>query len=441
MTRNTAAAKSTPPIASQKSKRKNKKAPIAGLPSGVWVGKILNTAGQEFFRVRLGKRFTGGKVITTCYQTLEEARTYICGNGKAEQAQTGSVLDLKKVAGESAFVLNADQLREAADAFKRLKDVAGASLTAAIDHYLVHAHPEGGRRTFAELAVEFMKSRASMGVKETTEAGYKSYLRIIGAEWNDVNVGDIKRADIEDWLAESAWAPRTRKNYLVTLTTVLGLAVNRQYVAANVAETIDRPILEDKPPGILTVPQASTLLKVAGLEDPEMVPGITLGLFGGLRRSEICSLTWNEIDMEEGHIEIKGTKAKTRQRRLVTINETLRAWLQLVVKTEGLVSPTRNTDAFGERLKCLVRKREATETSEERPAVIDEWPHNALRHSFASYFYGLSKNDNLTASEMGNSPAVVFNNYRELVKPVAVKAFWDIRPTNAPAEKGKSKSV
>lgn len=413
---------------SKKKKRKNRKALIANLPSGVWVGKIQNTAGQEFFRVRLGKRFTGGRVITTHYQTLEEARKYICGDSKDEQAKTGSVIELKKVAGESAFVLNADQLREASNAFKRLQDIHGASLTAAVDFYLLNAHPEGGTRTFAQLADGFMKSRAAIGVRDNTEIGYKSYMRIIGAEWGAVNVSDIKRSDIEDWLAESEWAPRTRRNYLVTLTTVLGLAVKNQYVVTNVAATIDRPILDDKPPGILTVSQASELLRVANLEDSDMLPGIALGLFGGLRRSEICALTWDEIDMEGRLIEIKGTKAKTRQRRLVTINETLRDWLKPSIRTEGLVSPTASPDTFGEHLKNLVRKREATDSTEERQAVVEEWPHNALRHSFGSYFYGLTKNENLTASEMGNSPAVIFKHYRELVKPVAVKEFWAIRP-------------
>jgi hypothetical protein len=40
-----------------------KKAAIAGLPSGIGVNKVSNGK-TEFWRVRLGKRFTGGAVVT-----------------------------------------------------------------------------------------------------------------------------------------------------------------------------------------------------------------------------------------------------------------------------------------------------------------------------------------------------------------------------------------
>jgi hypothetical protein len=54
--------------------------------------------------------------------------------------------------------------------------------------------------------------------------------------------------------------------------------------------------------------------------------------------------------------------------------------------------------------------------------------HNVLRHSFGSYFYALTKNENTVAVEMGNSPEMVFRHYRALVKPSDCTAFWGIRP-------------
>ncbi|HWD91731.1 MAG TPA: hypothetical protein VG938_05205 [Verrucomicrobiae bacterium] len=46
--------------------------------------------------------------------------------------------------------------------------------------------------------------------------------------------------------------------------------------------------------------------------------------------------------------------------------------------------------------------------------------HNAMRHSFGSYFLGKTKDENLTASEMGNSPEVIIKHYRALVREAAV---------------------
>jgi hypothetical protein len=74
-------------------------------------------------------------------------------------------------------------------------------------------------------------------------------------------------------------------------------------------------------------------------------------------------------------------------------------------------------DAFGENLREIAAA-----------AGIKEWPHNAMRHSFGSYFFAKSKNENLTASEMGNSPAMVFQHYRALVKDAEATQYWALQP-------------
>ena len=63
-------------------------------------------------------------------------------------------------------------------------------------------------------------------------------------------------------------------------------------------------------------------------------------------------------------------------------------------------------------------------------AAISLWRHNAMRHSFGSYFLGRTKDENLTASEMGNSPGVVIRHYRAVVKNAEVAGYWEISPTN-----------
>jgi hypothetical protein len=55
-------------------------------------------------------------------------------------------------------------------------------------------------------------------------------------------------------------------------------------------------------------------------------------------------------------------------------------------------------------------------------------PPNFARHSYCSYHYALHRNENLTAAEAGNSPNVIFSNYREMVTPEQAKDYWEIRP-------------
>lgn len=51
-----------------------------------------------------------------------------------------------------------------------------------------------------------------------------------------------------------------------------------------------------------------------------------------------------------------------------------------------------------------------------------------MRHTFGTFHYAKYRNENSTASEMGNTPDVVFKNYRALVKEPLVSQFWDLTP-------------
>jgi hypothetical protein len=57
-----------------------------------------------------------------------------------------------------------------------------------------------------------------------------------------------------------------------------------------------------------------------------------------------------------------------------------------------------------------------------------EWKANALRHPYASYRFALTGDAGRAAGELGNSAAVVHRHYRELVKPEAPAAWFDVRP-------------
>lgn len=59
----------------------------------------------------------------------------------------------------------------------------------------------------------------------------------------------------------------------------------------------------------------------AASQDPGMVPYLALGIFAGVRPEELMRLGGEEI-VTHG-ISFNGQKAKTRQRRLITISENL----------------------------------------------------------------------------------------------------------------------
>jgi len=166
--------------------------------------------------------------------------------------------------------------------------------------------------------------------------------------------------------------------------------------------------------GILTVEEPARLLEFAV---PLLVPYIAIGAFAGLRRAELERLDWKEIDLESGLIEVTATKAKSARRRFVKIQPNLAKWLQLHTQLSGNVTPP----GYGVLLESA---REA--------AGITEWPQNALRHSFASYHLARFNNAALLALELGHTNSnLVFQHYRQLVKPKQAERYWKIVPAVA----------
>jgi len=156
--------------------------------------------------------------------------------------------------------------------------------------------------------------------------------------------------------------------------------------------------------------------KLLTAADDDTLLGLAISFFAGLRRSEIERLDWSEIDFEENHIEIKAGKAKTAQRRFVPISANLKKWLTPLAKHEGNVVKTPAIWRIG------------IETARS-DAKLKEWPHNAGRHSFASYHLAHNQDAGALASALGHpNPSMLFGHYRALVTAKAAKTYWSIKP-------------
>lgn len=104
-------------------------------------------------------------------------------------------------------------------------------------------------------------------------------------------VHEVHRDDVEDWLDANTKSLATRSIYLRYLSTLFSYALKRNYCSANPLEGVERPQVSLKPPGIFTVEQATSLLRVV-VEKPELelIPYFAVGLFAGLRPTEITRL-------------------------------------------------------------------------------------------------------------------------------------------------------
>ena len=153
-------------------------------------------------------------------------------------------------------------------------------------------------------------------------------------------------------------------------------------------------------------------------EFSSLLPVIALGGLAGLRLQEIVRLDWQDVWRVPRHIEIAAIKAKTRQRRLVEICPALAKWLQSFCGCEGGVWKD-TLDNFHDMFGKL------------RDELGIPARRNGLRHAFCTFHFSLHANENLTAQQAGNSPAMIHAHYKGLATKAEAKKWFNVRPKKA----------
>lgn len=284
----------------------------------------------------------------------------------------------------------------------------------AFAHFLAHLERCKTSITVSALCDKFqaLKSKENKSRRYLDDLHYR--LGILAGEFGRRIAADVSTDDVSAWLAGMNAAPQTVKNYRTIARSLFSYGVTLKACAENPVDRAFMPSKAETEVGILTVAQAAALLKAAH-DRPEILPAIAIGLFGGVRDAEIHRLDWSEIGFESGFITITPKKAKKKARRLIELRPALRAWLEPLRQLSGPIWPA------GERGRIL---HEAAREA----AGITPWPHNALRHSFASYALAKWQNAAALALEMGNSAPVLMEHYREIVMPKDAEAFWSLTP-------------
>jgi integrase len=364
------------------------------------ITRKIKKSGAVQWEVYCGRR--NGKRIRKYFSTKEEAESY------REQAKT-----IKSNHGIAALAMPEELRLEAMTCMMRLHEFGG-TLTQATDYYLNRVRPTANNRRFAEVAADFIETKIRANRKVNYTDGLRWSFGVFSRSFGERTLRDLTSKEIEDWVWDMDYAPSTIRGYLRDLGQLFRYSVKRHYCTENPCAVIDRPVDEDKPTIIFTPEQTAEILNAAAEHaDLDLLPAFSLAFFAGLRSCEIERLDWSEIHLDRGFIEITKGKAKTRQRRIVTIQPNLEAWLRPQWRVGGAVVPA-NWWNRRQQLRDRIQ--------------MGEWPRNVARHSFVSHHYQAFGNENLTAAEAGHSPQMLQQHYRELVSPEDARAYWRIFP-------------
>jgi len=418
-----------------------------------------------------------GHTIVKIYPTPSrgfEAFTVVSYLGKKRQRKTFANLDLAKTEAEmianrlSAGELNALTLTNhdglayarAVEALKPTgvplemaamqfaeahKLLEGASLLEAV-RYFVKQNPLRTPTPVPQIVTELLLAKEADGMSGVYVKDLRGRLGRFAKKFKGP-IGLVTSAEIEDFLrglksqdrneerAGKALSGKSRNNYRRAIGTLFYFAESRGYLPKGMAQ-VDSVALAREEETDIEIFRPGELERVLELAEPALVPFLTIGAFAGLRHAEIQRLDWSEVRLEENLIEIKASKAKTASRRLVPILPNLKAWLEKHRQPEGKVCGYANVP---KQLMWLSETVDAALRQEDPPKAFS-WKHNALRHSFISYRVAQIQNVAQAALEAGNSPRMVFSNYREIVRPAEAEKWFGITPASVEAAKAARES-
>lgn len=398
------------------------RAAIRDLPSGVSCYKDFNGRGETSWRIRLGSRFTGGAPLKKSFHTAREARDWFHGDGQVHRGHRETPLALKAKGGAAGFELSSRQIADAAAAI-RLLGSAG-TLNEAAMYFLQKAKPPEGEREVTAVIGALLESKQKAERSPRHLKGLRINLNRLAKTFGKSKIHEIRSSQIENWLNDEGFVSTTRKNYLRDLNIMFRFALSRGWSVTNPLLRIERPDPLTEEYQILGPHDVAEFLAVAEESLPEIAVALAIKFFAGLRTSELFKLDWSDINARR--IVVKGQHAKTRQRRIVTVADNLEKWIARYPGKGGITS--RHDNAWHRDLQTLGESVTARRQLADKSAPVFSLPPNAARHCFCSYHYELYRNENLTAAEAGNTPAVIFRNYRSLVTPVDAVAYWQIVP-------------
>jgi integrase len=316
------------------------------------------------------------------------------------------------------WALTAEQRADAREALILL-DGTGITLTEVARRAM--AGQRATKRVIAGEAVdEFVREVMRREARPATVLWYEDKLRYFLATFGEKLLDTIGRGELIAWLNNLQCRDGGRRHYARALRAFWRWAQRHEppLVGSDItAGLVPRRPASDATIHFLPVRECESILDGAG----RYRSAIALALFAGLRPDEIAGrgkpqLAWEHVQKVERIVRVPPEIAKTRRARILEgLPPALWTWLQL---GEGTISPGRS--------------RQITELCARLAGYggARPWPHDALRHTFATYAVAATADPGRVALWLGHegNPTMLYRHYRGLTTKAEADKFWALRP-------------
>jgi integrase len=273
--------------------------------------------------------------------------------------------------------------------------------------------------TFERISVkaavaDFLAAKKRAGVD--VAASYKKILPTLAAKFDARLIDTLSAKELEAWMHERYPHPvtfNTARKRFVSLWRWCRKQGHLPRDSQTEAEQTESAREPDTAIGVISAETFGKLLEHFRAKHPEYLAALIIAGFTGLRRSEIHEQTWENISLERKILRVTNAKRNTPARRLVPLSDAAIEWLMLCPDRKGEIC----TNFAIDRIRDIGR------------TAGFKLPENCFRHSCISHRVAQIGNVAETALESGNSPTIIFRNYRELFDKTEGEAWFSIRPS------------
>ena len=430
------------------------------------------------WQIKLQPRLIGG------YWSIQGSVPVLGRVRKQFPDQQTAQLESEKLVAQVSNKIAGGQIRETlltkiqeADAHSALKILesnpnfpAGSTLTSILNWANHMYRNEISERTIEEAGKEWLAEMVTLKRTKTHRNGMENKLKRFSNWFPGRNVSEITTKSIRQWISDkkgdySPYAGReitntTRTNELTFLKAFFNFCEGRKYLQGSpVDSSVKRPGVRRAEIVALNLEKTKEFLSIVTTLPQhlgvEAVPYFALSLFAGLRPQELRprdgenQVMWEDFTWrkKESTLVISYAVGKVTSRRVIKLPDNCVAWVKPFAKESGpviessyakwrgvkdYVRARAGYKVYGQHLKHIDPELAKVSNDASRPKYVAD----VLRHTAISYY--LEANDNnkdLVANWAGNSPAVIDQHYRSLIKGTKelspsrmVEMYWAIKP-------------
>lgn len=231
--------------------------------------------------------------------------------------------------------------------------------------------------TFASVSKTYLDSLKAAGKSgyAADQSRYNCHLNVLGGRHLDeINPGTMR--DLRNRLHQSGMAPQTVKHVLALVRRIVNSAIHEKaWAGPNPVGKGTIPKVSNTRLRFLSQGEAQALIEAC---NARLKPIVITALSTGMRRGEILSLTWRQIDLEHGFIFVE--KTKSGKRREIPISAILKETLTALPR-----DPSVPWVFYNPSTKKPLQDVKRSFASALETAKIKDFHFHDLRHTFASH--------------------------------------------------------